>query len=148
MDRGKPISDKTLADMLREYEIESRQVKIDGINRRGYFRGEFEDAWKRYLSPSVPPATPATAATKLMNNAKPVAGVAPVAGTTEERPRLTLVHDAKDSDEPETGSYEPDYPELPPKLDRRPRCRACDGTGCPTCQPQKFGFPARGEKTA
>ena len=35
-----------------------------------------------------------------------------------------------------------DYPDIPEGLDRRAKrgCQACDGMGCPTCQPRRFGI--------
>jgi hypothetical protein len=35
-----------------------------------------------------------------------------------------------------------DYPDIPEGLDRRAKrvCQACDGIGCPTCQPRRFGI--------
>jgi hypothetical protein len=46
---GQPLTDRGLADMLHEYDIKSRDAKIDGTNRKGYYRSDFEDAFKRYL---------------------------------------------------------------------------------------------------
>jgi hypothetical protein len=79
---GRPLNDRKLADMLHEYDIKSRDVKIDGTNRKGYQREDFEDAFRRYLEPaplSRRSATGATSATNLSNKDNSVAPVAPVA---------------------------------------------------------------------
>jgi hypothetical protein len=38
-----------LADQLDRYEIAPKQLRIGGEKRRGYDRGDFSDAWERYL---------------------------------------------------------------------------------------------------
>ena len=60
--RGKPLDARMLSDMLRPYRIKPSDVKIDGINRKGYLRSDFELAWKSYLPGGA--ATAATPATK------------------------------------------------------------------------------------
>jgi hypothetical protein len=84
---GKPLTDRGLADRLRPYRIKSRDVKRDGTNRKGYFRVDFAEAWKRYLpGPDLnsthvgsPDATSATSATFQINKNNLVAEVAEVA---------------------------------------------------------------------
>ncbi len=84
-----------LADMLKPYRIKANNdVKIDGINSKGYRRSDFEQAWKSYLSESE--ATKATGATNLSNKNKKVAPVAP--GEEYE-------------DDFEPGAFEPDFDE-------------------------------------
>ena len=47
---GKPMTVRSLANLLRAYEIKSTQVK-DGIkNRNGFQLEQFKDAFERYLS--------------------------------------------------------------------------------------------------
>jgi hypothetical protein len=46
---GAPLTARALAKILRGYRIKSRQVKVFGVNRNGYYRDAFEDTWKRYL---------------------------------------------------------------------------------------------------
>ena len=92
--RGKPLDARMLSDMLRPYRIKPSDVKIDGINRKGYLRSDFELAWKSYLPGCA--ATAATSATKLSNKDKKVASVAP--GTGYE-------------DDAEPGAFEPDFNE-------------------------------------
>jgi hypothetical protein len=47
--RGRPLDDRGLAQRLRRYEIRPKVLK--SVNRRGYRREDFEDAWLRYLAP-------------------------------------------------------------------------------------------------
>jgi hypothetical protein len=47
--KGKGISQKQLANMLKPFHIFPQQVRIGGSQVRGYLRAQFEDAWERYL---------------------------------------------------------------------------------------------------
>jgi putative DNA primase/helicase len=47
--KGKPITDRQLARMLRRYGIPSEDVYPNGIHAKGYKRVRFEEAWTRYL---------------------------------------------------------------------------------------------------
>ena len=49
--RDKPITKNRLGRMLRRFRIsvKARQIRIDGVNRYGYERAQFEDAFIRYL---------------------------------------------------------------------------------------------------
>src|SRR5262249_24608806 len=47
--RGKPITEKALAALLREYNIVSKGVGPKGAQAKGYRRADFEDAWERDL---------------------------------------------------------------------------------------------------
>ena len=49
--RGKPLDERGLAQRLRQYSIQSRQVRIGDISKKGYLREDFYDAWKRYSPP-------------------------------------------------------------------------------------------------
>lgn len=51
-----------LARLLRPFDVEPKQLKIDGRNERGYEAAAFETAWERYLVP----LTPANDATTLL----------------------------------------------------------------------------------
>jgi putative DNA primase/helicase len=48
--RGKPLTQKQLANRLREYGITPETVWIGQESAKGYKRTAFEDAWRRYLS--------------------------------------------------------------------------------------------------
>jgi hypothetical protein len=75
---GKPLDARHLAKLLRPYGPKSRDVRGDGVVRKGYYREELDEVWRRYASGGS--ATSATSATPL---ASPVADVAPVADTQE-----------------------------------------------------------------
>jgi hypothetical protein len=45
----RPITDNQLADLLRPFKIRSKQVKVLGVNKRGFKREHFEEVWARYL---------------------------------------------------------------------------------------------------
>lgn len=47
--RGKPLDSRRLANLLQPYGVKSGQVKIGGVNQRGYDCADFTDAWARYL---------------------------------------------------------------------------------------------------
>lgn len=48
--RGKPITQKQVANLLRAFGIASATVWIKGISAKGYKAAQFEDAWTRYLA--------------------------------------------------------------------------------------------------
>ncbi|MGN7878563.1 DUF3631 domain-containing protein [Ensifer sp. 22460] len=64
--KGRPISDLKLSNMLKEYGISSRSIRIGEATAKGYAKEDFHDAWKRYLSPlsSMEPVTPVTLETE------------------------------------------------------------------------------------
>lgn len=47
--KGKPLDSRKLANLLLPYGVKSDQVKIGGVNHRGYKRADLQDAWARYL---------------------------------------------------------------------------------------------------
>jgi putative DNA primase/helicase len=47
--RGKPLSQKQLANMLKPFGIGADRARVEGHRIRGYLRSQFEDAWERYL---------------------------------------------------------------------------------------------------
>jgi Protein of unknown function (DUF3631)/Arm DNA-binding domain len=59
---GKPLTQKQLANLLREFTIISVDVRPGVIHGKGYKRAQFEDAWSRYLDP--PPLKAASEACK------------------------------------------------------------------------------------
>ena len=47
--KGKPLTLRGLAGLLRSFEIVSRSIRLDdGATPKGYHRASFEDAWSRY----------------------------------------------------------------------------------------------------
>jgi hypothetical protein len=127
--KGRQLNDRGLADMLRPYGIRSKDIRLDGLVRKGYNRADFADAWRRYLPSSLGgSATSATSATDLNSKNKFVADVADVAANIEEdrqtafEERVTILeYDAglPGAGAEATGAEE--YPELPAFLDRRSR---------------------------
>jgi putative DNA primase/helicase len=56
--KGKPISQKQLAGLLRPFGIISEVIWINGKSARGYKRASFEEAWAAYLPGQNDVATP------------------------------------------------------------------------------------------
>ena len=49
----KPLTANRLARFLHDYKVRSRTIRLDdGTTPKGYRRESFEEAWKRYASPS------------------------------------------------------------------------------------------------
>jgi hypothetical protein len=75
--RGKPLDDRGLANRLRQYDIESKDIRTSTGTLKGYYRADFQDAWVRYLPPigqkSATSATSATRATSVASQAVSVA---------------------------------------------------------------------------
>jgi hypothetical protein len=69
--RGEPLNARGLASFLGEYEVSSRDVKIDGVNRKGYLRADLYDAWRCYVPAVLDGATGATSATPQVSEPKP-----------------------------------------------------------------------------
>jgi hypothetical protein len=49
--KGKPLTDRGLAERLRPYSIKSKLIRIGSTVARGYVRADFFDPWSRYLPP-------------------------------------------------------------------------------------------------
>jgi hypothetical protein len=49
---GRPMNARDVAKLLKPYGVASVDVKIDGVNRKGYRREHLHDPWTRYLRPS------------------------------------------------------------------------------------------------
>ena len=59
--KGKNLTDRRLAGLLRRYGISSKNIRIGVHTPKGYERCDFRDAWSRYLgSPHMDAATSAT----------------------------------------------------------------------------------------
>jgi hypothetical protein len=72
---GRRVNARDMAKLLKPYGVTSTDVKIGGINRKGYRREHLHDAWRRYLPPGQRgSATPATSVTAQVNNDDQVAG--------------------------------------------------------------------------
>jgi len=55
---GKPLAERSLASMLKKYDVHSIKVKMGGASLQGYRREHLHDAWTRYLPPSPKEAEP------------------------------------------------------------------------------------------
>jgi hypothetical protein len=67
--RGRPMTDRDLAKLLKPYEIKPKLVKIAGEVSRGYQRTDLHDAWLRYLPPLPQECvTGVTSVTELANS--------------------------------------------------------------------------------
>jgi hypothetical protein len=123
--RGKPLNDRGLASRLKPYGVKSKTVRVGDRTPKGYAAADFADAWNRYLAGDV--RNKGNVRHKIDNQNKNVADVADVARCEGKG--------GNGSQPLEEGD---DLPDLPTFL-----CRACDGSGCPTCQPEKFGLSWR-----
>jgi Protein of unknown function (DUF3631) len=61
--RGKPLDERRLARLLRQYSIKSISVRIGDDTPKGYRRADLTEAWASYLPPSPTPRKSATSAT-------------------------------------------------------------------------------------
>jgi hypothetical protein len=50
---GNSFNFRDLATLLREYDIRSRDVWIDGASSKGYIADDLRDVWERYVHPST-----------------------------------------------------------------------------------------------
>ncbi|MEE2526498.1 DUF3631 domain-containing protein [Hyphobacterium sp. HN65] len=49
---NKPLNQRRLAQLLKQYDISPKGIRVEGLTPRGYERSDFCDAWNRYLPPS------------------------------------------------------------------------------------------------
>jgi hypothetical protein len=49
VDDRHPLTAERLARLLRPFGIRSRQMKVNGVNVRGFLRESFADSWERYI---------------------------------------------------------------------------------------------------
>ena len=54
---GKPITPRQIASLLKEYGIKSKSIRIGCGIPKGFEQSQFEDAFSRYLAPSVSTAS-------------------------------------------------------------------------------------------
>ena len=72
---GRPLAHRDLAKLLRPFGVRSADVKIAGVNKRGYYRERLHEEWTRYLPPAGGgSATSATCATAQVSEVEEVAG--------------------------------------------------------------------------
>jgi putative DNA primase/helicase len=51
--RGKPLSPRQLAALLKPFKIEPRTIRLENATPKGYVLADFEDAFDRYLPPNT-----------------------------------------------------------------------------------------------
>lgn len=86
---GRGLRPEGLAYLLRPYGIRARQLKVDGVNVRGFELEVFADAFSRYLPPRPDSAStryPVTAERESEHDGSKVAGGTPVAGGGQKAP--------------------------------------------------------------
>jgi hypothetical protein len=88
--KGKPLDERNLSRLLKQYGVKSKTVRIGDSTPKGYARVDLHDAWARYL-PQPSPAKSATSATRAtvvefqrQNVAACGAGAANVADTVSD----------------------------------------------------------------
>jgi hypothetical protein len=64
---GHALRDRELAKLLKPYGIRSRDVKINDVNHKGYYREQFVESWRSYAPARKGGATGATGATSQAN---------------------------------------------------------------------------------
>ena len=114
--RGKPLDDRGLAARLKPYAIKSKVVRIGDRTPRGYAAEDFHDAWDRYLPPYMDVCNKPNKRNIFDNENNFVADVVDVAEG--------MAGGGVSADD----------------LKHACLCKACDGLGCPTCQPERFGL--------
>jgi putative DNA primase/helicase len=67
--RGQPIAARSIAKLLKPYEIRPEKWRVGSETERGYLKKDCEDAFGRYFHPisAIPPDLSATTATALKN---------------------------------------------------------------------------------
>jgi hypothetical protein len=75
---GRPLNARDLAVLLKPYGVSSIDVKIGGVNKRGYRREHLHEPWTRYLPPE-----PGGSATSATSTTAQVSEVEEVAGSTQ-----------------------------------------------------------------
>jgi len=48
--RGKPVDNRWLARQLKKYGVASKDVKLDGTNKKGFAAEDLFDPWTRYVA--------------------------------------------------------------------------------------------------
>ena len=67
---GKPLDGRGLAKLLKPHHIRPKPIRVDEVPEKGYYRSDFEDAWKRYLE--VHPETTVTSVTEVTPVTRPI----------------------------------------------------------------------------
>lgn len=92
---GKGITPNTLAGLLRNYEIASKDIRFGIKVLKGYDQIDFKDAWRRYLDPQQGQQTATEADFNHFYQGQRGNNVAP-AKNSEEPPQSSIVADVAD----------------------------------------------------
>lgn len=55
--KGKPLTDRKMASILKRYDIRSKQLRVEGENAKGYAAEDLRDIWSRYLGGGASPSS-------------------------------------------------------------------------------------------
>jgi hypothetical protein len=88
--KGRSLTAPGLAKRLRDFGVRPKQFRTGKQKRRGYMRGQFHEAWRRFLpdektvphNPPETPGTPGTPGTPQVNRAPVGSSVPGALGTT------------------------------------------------------------------
>ena len=134
--RGGPLTDRYLAKLLAQYDVGPRDVRIGTVTKRGYYRGDLFDPWRRYLSrpPEITdtdnglPDTSSDVALVVCGDGDSSRGFLPTSSSPVQP------HTSATSATPATETT------LTPHLEPTSTCPRCDGEGdCDYCEPVRVG---------
>jgi hypothetical protein len=115
--KGRPLTDRGLAERLKPYGIKSKDVRIGDKHLKGYYASDLYEAWNIYLAPPV--RDKGDKRDNFDNKNNFVADVTDVAhGEPKEAAQETTMTDA-DNDPFDSLKDESLVPDLPAFLDRR-----------------------------
>lgn len=117
--RGKPLDARGLARRLRQYEVASVKVKVEGRSLQGYRREHLWDAWIRYLTPAPQEGEPAEPVEPCRSD------------TVPEVPDATEVPEPASQPEPQTPPLTCDVPQVPQGPDLQGPGSQCTVCGNP-----------------
>jgi Protein of unknown function (DUF3631) len=126
---GKPLTARGLADLLRPYNIRSKDVKIDGTTLKGYRRSDLWDTWQRYPSATSATSQVRQVADENPGTLPPLPGSGgsgwPIASATTLSSQVAEV--AEVADTPQDSGACPRHADT--GFGAHPRCRDCQGAG-------------------
>jgi putative DNA primase/helicase len=97
---GKPMTPTALARQLKPFGVRPKQIMLDGTNKSGWERKDFEDAWNRYLGVESPRTTRTPASVELQGISEPL----------ESDASSTLKNDGKPHPQRVLGPLEDEWP--------------------------------------
>jgi hypothetical protein len=140
-ERGKAITEKGVADLLREFRILSKSVGPKGATAKGYRKADFEDAWEHYplseddARTQSEPQTPILPSTRRpLCKDKGIAENSAVDHEPGRREKIDRFSNDISAVDGSTGKTAPgDPPAFPASFSAaraaRPSCETCGGSG-------------------